>query len=192
MQTREVIRTIEALHRYIEELRRQMARGVVRSEESLSQLLTAMQQALVTLRAAATQRPRRRAGVARRKGNDEFAQPAANPVAELHHMKAALEEEIRHRKEAETALQESRNLLAAFADSIPDSFFVKNTQGQYEVINARGACFFGTSIEEVIGKADTELLPAPVAHRIREEDLAVTTTGQVQTYEDTFLMEEGT
>lgn len=107
-------------------------------------------------------------------------------TAELCRLQIALQQERDRREKAEAALRESQNLLQAFAESIPDPLFVKNAHGQYELINPVGARFFGRSVEEVIGKADTDLFPDPVAHRMREEDQAVVTTGKMQTFEDTF------
>lgn len=110
--------------------------------------------------------------------------------AELDRLQTALQHETARRQKAEAALQESRNLLQALTDSVPDTLFVKNAHGQYELINPVGARFFGRSVEEVIGKADTDLLPDLVANRIREEDQAVVTAGRAQTFEDTFRVRQ--
>lgn len=99
--------------------------------------------------------------------------------------------DITERKEAEEALktakdelEQSYNVLRAVIDGTPDSIFVKNLQGQHLMINYAGACMFGKTIEEIIGKDDSELFPASVAQQLKANDQRVITTGETELFEE--------
>lgn len=68
-------------------------------------------------------------------------------------------------------------------DLSADAVFVKDEQGRYLMINAAGARFLGTSVEEVIGKDDAELVPSETARLISENDRMVMATAEARTYE---------
>ncbi len=72
-------------------------------------------------------------------------------------------------KAAERELRESHALLNAIIDGTTDAIFLKDLEGRYLLAN-RAACeAMGSSLEEVIGKTDTDLFPpasAAVIHRV--------------------------
>ena len=82
------------------------------------------------------------------------------------------------------SLQASYNLLRAITHGTTEAIFVKNLEGRYLTINPACARLFGTSVEEAIGKDDTELFPPEIAHQIRQKDCQVIASGQTQVYED--------
>ncbi|MCY1072998.1 ATP-binding protein [Archangium lansingense] len=63
-----------------------------------------------------------------------------------------------------------RELFLALAEALPDAVFTKDLQGRYTFINAAGARYLGLSVEEILGRTDSELLPAEQARRTQELD----------------------
>lgn len=101
-----------------------------------------------------------------------FLQAVANVLA------AAIE-----RSRSEETLQERNTLLNAIIEGTHDAIFVKDRQHRYLVINTAGARVFGKSVEEVVGKTVSELMPSDLATAVRLDDQQVLTTGQAQTFE---------
>src|SRR5262249_134652 len=81
-------------------------------------------------------------------------------------------------------LQRRNDLLRAVIEGTSDAVFVKDRQGRYLMINTAGAGFLGRTVDEVIGKDDTELFSPETARLIMEGDRRVMATGAVQTLED--------
>jgi PAS domain S-box-containing protein len=88
------------------------------------------------------------------------------------------------------SLKASYNLLSAVIQGTTDAIFVKNLEGRYLMINTAGAAAFGRSIEDVIGKDDTELINPEIAHKIQQEDNKVLSSGKTQVYEDVLPLGE--
>ncbi len=85
-------------------------------------------------------------------------------------------------------LQENLSLLQGITEGTTDAVFVKDLQGRYLMMNSAGARFLGRTIDEVLGKDDTELFDDPETGRvIMELDRRVLQSGEMQTLE-----EEGT
>jgi PAS domain S-box-containing protein len=95
--------------------------------------------------------------------------------------------DIHDRKEAEVALRENNALLRSILENTPDFIVVKDCQGRHVALNSNLANFMGKSIQEIIGKDDTELLPLDIAHEIMAKDQEVITTGKTLTYEEGFF-----
>ena len=83
------------------------------------------------------------------------------------------------------------DLLRAVMDGTTDAVFVKDLAGRYLTINRAGALALGKSVEDVIGKDDTELFRAEDAWRLIEEDRKIMASGETYTTEDTKTSEEG-
>ena len=98
-------------------------------------------------------------------------------------------DELHLRKRAEAALQESYNLLETVINSTPDSIFVKDRQGRYQLMNAPGARMFNKSVEEIIGQDDTALFVPEIAAQFRQSDDRIITSGQTETYEETVFVQ---
>ncbi len=82
------------------------------------------------------------------------------------------------------SLQASYNLLRSVIQGTTDAIFFKNLEGRYLTINPAGASILGRSVEEVIGKDDTELFPPEIARQLREKDSRVIISGKTQVSED--------
>jgi PAS domain S-box-containing protein len=81
-------------------------------------------------------------------------------------------------------LQKNLALLQGITDGTTDAVFVKDLQGRYLMINAAGARFLGLTIDEVLGKNDTELFTPEIGQFIMERDRVVVESGEAQTYEE--------
>ena len=88
------------------------------------------------------------------------------------------------RKWAEKSIKESYELLEAVIKNTTDAIFVKDLEGRYLLINRAGAGALGRSVEEIIGKDDTELFPDGEGRRIMERDREVLISGETRTTED--------
>ena len=92
--------------------------------------------------------------------------------------------DITDRKEIEKTLKKNYNLLNTTIEGTPDAIFVKDLHGRYILINSSGAGLIGRSVEEIIGKDDTELFEPEAARKIMEDDLRIITSGGTKTYEE--------
>jgi two-component system, cell cycle sensor histidine kinase and response regulator CckA len=81
-------------------------------------------------------------------------------------------------------LQKNLSLLQGITEGTTDSIFVKDLRGRYLMINSAGARFLGTTVEEVIGKRDTDLFTEETARDIMAGDRKVIEFGKTQTYEE--------
>ncbi|MBN1141230.1 MAG: PAS domain S-box protein [Deltaproteobacteria bacterium] len=101
----------------------------------------------------------------------------------------ALEEMASHigeallRKQAEVELRENRQLLESIIDAIAAPVFYKDRQGFYLGCNQAFANLFKVSKSAVIGKRVFDVVPAELARRFHEADLALMESGEIQVYE---------
>ncbi|MEG4579715.1 PAS domain S-box protein [Microcoleus sp. MON1_C5] len=100
--------------------------------------------------------------------------------------------DITDRKQAEEALREQqaalrdRNvLLSSILESTPDIIVVKDREGRYVALNSDVAkSFYGKTIEEILGKDDSELLPPEAAVAIMAKDREIMEAGTTESYEE--------
>src|SRR5690606_12096423 len=86
---------------------------------------------------------------------------------------------IKERKQMENDLAKERALLRTLIETIPDSIYVKDTQGRFVLTNQ--TCWQNEgldSLEAIIGKTDFDFYPPELAQIYWEEDLKVIETGQ--------------
>ena len=105
---------------------------------------------------------------------------AAGPT---FHLNGVLTDITEHAQAREGLLAHHR-LLKAITEETTDAIFVKDLDGRYLMINAAGARFLGKSVQQVLGKDDTELFSPETAHAIMERDRCIMEAGQTQTLED--------
>ncbi len=70
-----------------------------------------------------------------------------------------LTQEVQHRQEVESSLDYQQQLLRTVIDASPNVIFVKNWQGEYILGNQALAKFYGTTVEQLIGKTDADFNP---------------------------------
>ena len=89
-----------------------------------------------------------------------------------------------HKKRIEEKLKESYNLLNSIIKQTNYAIFVKDIKGRYLMINSAGSNFIGKSMEEILGKDDTELFSPDTSRQIVEQDRRIITSGEIQTIEE--------
>ena len=75
-------------------------------------------------------------------------------VAEL--VKQELEKEITERKRVEQRLRAEQECLRQIIDINPNMIYVKNGEGKFVLVNKAFADYYGTPIENIVGKSDAE------------------------------------
>lgn len=99
--------------------------------------------------------------------------------------------DITQQKQSEDALQESYGLLQTVIEGTGNAVFVKDRQGRYQLVNSTVAHIFGKSKAEILGKADTALMPPNIAASLQKIDHVVMETGESQTYEEELEAADG-
>jgi diguanylate cyclase (GGDEF)-like protein/PAS domain S-box-containing protein len=79
-------------------------------------------------------------------------------------------------------------LLVDAYDAVHDAVYVKDTDGHYLMVNARGAAGIGLEPDQIVGKTDREIFPAN-ADAVRRDDLAVMTTGGPSSSEQVLVVD---
>jgi len=94
--------------------------------------------------------------------------------------------DIRERKRAEAELHRSHTFLRQVIDTDPDLIFAKDREGRFAVANKAVADWYGTTVEELIGKSDADFnANAEEVGFFRRSDLEVFNFGK-----DLFIPEE--
>jgi two-component system, sensor histidine kinase and response regulator len=88
-------------------------------------------------------------------------------------------------------LRRSTELLQAVMDGATDAIFLKDTAGTFLIFNKAAARFIGRPAEEVIGRKTEDVFPAATARHIRDQELAVLTTGIATTVEEETIKSDG-
>jgi two-component system, cell cycle sensor histidine kinase and response regulator CckA len=86
------------------------------------------------------------------------------------------------RNEAKVA--HTSRLLRSVVEGTSDAVFVKDRDGKYLLFNEAAARYVGKSVEEVLGKDDTELLGAEGARAVMASDRQVMETNESHTSEE--------
>jgi len=93
--------------------------------------------------------------------------------------------DITDRFQAQEALRDRNVLLTSILESTPDIIVVKDREGRYVALNSNVAkSFYGKTLEEIIGKDDSELLPPAAAVSIMAKDREIMEAGTTETYEE--------
>lgn len=88
--------------------------------------------------------------------------------------------EIEERKQAQRALEESRNLLSIIIDTLPTYFNVKDLDGRFIQLNkwSLNDFFENFEVEEILGKTDFDFFPEEIARQFRNDEIKVIETGE--------------
>lgn len=92
--------------------------------------------------------------------------------------------DITQRKRAEDALSESEQRYQAFINATDDLVFIKDDRLRYVTVNPANIAFFGTSLEEIIGRTDADLMPPEGAESCRRSDQLALQSGQTVVSEE--------
>lgn len=85
-------------------------------------------------------------------------------------------------KRTELELAQKNSILQAIIEGTSDVIVAKDLQGRYVIANQTASEWLGVSVEEIIGKDDTELFPPQVANSIIKMDKQVAISGESITY----------
>ncbi len=91
-----------------------------------------------------------------------------------------------HRQLLHSSQESEKNLalLQGITKGTTDAVFVKDLQGRYLMMNPAGAGFLGRTVDEIIGKDDTQLFDQETGREIMELDRRVLQSGEMQTFEE--------
>ncbi len=93
--------------------------------------------------------------------------------------------DITQRKEAERQLVGSRKFLRKVIDTDPNLIFVKDSEGHFALVNQAVADVYGTTVEDLIGKKDSDFNSDPAqVEGYRRDDLAVIDSGRKITIQE--------
>lgn len=90
-------------------------------------------------------------------------------------------------------IQKERKLLRTLIDNIPDSIYVKDSEGRKIIANPADLKILNIDTEsQLIGKTDIEIIPGPIGVRGYNDDMEVITTGKpIINKDEKFLMPDG-
>jgi len=92
--------------------------------------------------------------------------------------------DISHQKQIEIDLKNHQAFLQQILDIVPNSIFVKDTDGCFVTISRAGAAIYGVTVEEIIGKRENEFIdisPAQMETYLLNNQRVMETGGR-QTY----------
>lgn len=128
---------------------------------------------------------RERIEQALRQAQEELETRVIERTADLAQTNEQLQEEVIERERAEKLLIEhqqeitkQRAFLRQVIDTAPAFIFVKDTEGRFLLVNQALADIAGYTVEEMIGKHTTDVLPEEVAAPLLENDQEVIATGK--------------
>jgi PAS domain S-box-containing protein len=100
--------------------------------------------------------------------------------------------DVTDRKERERALTETNRQLEGVLDTVEAAIFMKDTEGQYLLMNQNCRDLIGLEEgERAVGKTDYDLVPAEMADRYRADDRQVLASGETLVVEEPVPTPEG-
>ena len=91
----------------------------------------------------------------------------------------------RHFFRYDERLGEERGLLQAIIEGTSDGIFVKDREGRFLLVNSSFANLRGVKVSDIVGKLETEILPASHAVFFLDEDRQVMASGEARASEFT-------
>lgn len=134
---------------------------------------------------------RKQVEAALRQAHDELEIRVAQRTAQLSKVNEQLRSQIVERQRVEQALRESEERLQAILDNSTALIYVKNTQGEYILVNQWYETLFHVKSEEVKGKTDYDLFPKQMADIYRANDLRVLAAKAALEWEEVFPQDDG-
>ncbi|MBD3370489.1 PAS domain S-box protein [Candidatus Fermentibacteria bacterium] len=95
-------------------------------------------------------------------------------------------------KRIEKALWRSEEMLANLIETVPDAMYFKDSRGRHILVNGSFEALVGRSRDQVVGRTDSEVLPAGMAESNSEIDGRVLGEGRSLRHEGEIELEDGT
>jgi diguanylate cyclase (GGDEF)-like protein/PAS domain S-box-containing protein len=89
-----------------------------------------------------------------------------------------LSRDITDHKKAEEALRTSMSLYHSLVQNLPQNILRKNLEGRFTFANTQFCATIGRRLEEILGRTDFDLFPAPLARKYQEDDRRVIKSGK--------------
>lgn len=89
------------------------------------------------------------------------------------------------------ATMNSRDLLAAICECLPDGVYAKDLDGRYIVCNHAAAKIIGVPLKAVLGTSDADLFPLETAERLRAEDEVIRASRKPICVEESYRLPDG-
>jgi PAS domain S-box-containing protein len=122
---------------------------------------------------------------------EQLEQNVQGRTRELTLATQQLEQEIAEHKQAEKALQESKNQMQAILDNTSAVIYMKDTQGRFLFVNRQFEKEFRLKQEDLVGKTDYDFMPKEMADGFRTNDLRVLGAGKSIQFEESAPQEDG-
>ncbi len=91
----------------------------------------------------------------------------------------AIAEDATASLQTQRRLGESQAVYQSLVESLPISVFRKDANGSFRFGNQRFCAALGITVEQLIGKTDSDLFPESLATKYMRDDLEVLTTGKI-------------
>lgn len=111
-------------------------------------------------------------------------------TSQLRKVVKHMKQEMRDRKQTETALSQSQAQLQAIINNAPAIIYLKDLAGNYLLVNREFEKVLNLSQEEIIGKNDYHFLTQEVADQIREHEHQAIAAGQALRWEESITLED--
>ena len=92
---------------------------------------------------------------------------------------------------ANAQLHQEQQRLQSILDNTTAVVFIKDAEGRYTLINSQFSRIFQRTAEEILGKTDSDIFPAEIADRLRENDLRVQAERKPIQFEEIVLHYDG-
>lgn len=133
---------------------------------------------------------RKQIEAALKQAHNELENRVAQRTAQLSKVNEQLRNEIVERQRVEQALRASEQQLQAILDNSTALIYVKNTQGQYILVNQRYETVFHIRKEEIKGKTDYDLFPKEMAQIYQANDQKVFEAQTALEWEEVFSQDD--
>jgi diguanylate cyclase (GGDEF)-like protein/PAS domain S-box-containing protein len=99
--------------------------------------------------------------------------------------------DITEEKRLQKKINAQKQLLDTVLDNVDAYIYMKNSDRTFKYVNSKVAELFGDTVENIVGKKDTEILPKEVAEHFNQSDQKVFDTNKKQVIEESTEDEEG-
>ncbi len=103
---------------------------------------------------------------------------------ELEARVRTLEADLHRQRHQMAEIGHSRELILALIDSLPLNVFGKDREGRFILANAAYCRTLEKPLEAILGRTDFDLHPEVLAHKYRQDDLAIMQTGETAVIEE--------